>query len=62
MHVKPLKDGKCAGPTDDTNGPRDGLRYTHAVIIVLDAECDRQATVVGRLLTTLGDSRRDITK
>jgi len=26
--------------------------------IKLDAECDRQATVVGRLLTTLGDDRR----
>jgi len=37
---------------------------SHPVIIVLctklDAECDRQATVVGRLLTTLGDDRRAI--
>jgi len=34
---------------------------SHPVVIVLctklDAECDRQATVVGRLLTTLGDDR-----
>ena len=28
----------------------------------LDAECDRQATVVGRLLTTLGDDRRAVAK
>jgi len=28
----------------------------------LDAECDRQAKVVSRLLTTLGDDRRAIAK
>ena len=28
----------------------------------LDSECDRQATVVGRLLTTLGDDRRAVEK
>jgi len=39
----------------DTNGPRDALRHNHCAIKKLDAECDRQATVVGRLLTTLGD-------
>jgi len=37
-----------------------------AVVIVLctklHAECDRQATVVGRLLTTLGDDRRAVAK
>ena len=27
-----------------------------------DTECDRQAMVVGRLLTTLGDDRRAVTK
>ena len=28
----------------------------------LDAECDRQATVVGRLLTTVSDDRRAVAK
>jgi len=39
---------------------------SHPVVIVLRrkliAECDRQATVVGRLLTTLGDDRSDVVK
>jgi len=39
---------------------------SHPVVIALcrklDAECDRQATVVGRLLTTLGDDRRAVAK
>jgi len=39
---------------------------SHPVIIVLctklDAECDRQATVVGWLLTTLGNDKHTITK
>jgi len=38
---------------------------TPVVIVLctkLDAECDRQATVVGRLLTALGDTRRAIVK
>jgi len=40
-------------------------RCVTPVVIVLrtklDAECNRQATVVGRLLTTLGDDRRAVT-
>jgi len=39
---------------------------SHTVVIVLctklDAVCDRQATVVSRLLTTLGDDRHAIAK
>jgi len=39
---------------------------SHPVVVVpctkLDAECDRQATVVGRLLTTLGDDRHVVAK
>jgi len=39
---------------------------SHPVVIVLctkpDAECDRQATVVGRLLTALGDDRCAVAK
>jgi len=39
---------------------------SHPVVIVLctklDADCDWQATVVGRLLTTLGDDWRAVTK
>jgi len=39
---------------------------SHRVVIVLctklDAECERQATVVSRLLTTLGDDGRTVTK
>jgi len=39
---------------------------SHPFVIVLctklDAECDWQETVVGRLLTTLGDDRHDIMK
>ena len=44
----------------DTKGPRDALR--HMLYRKLDAECDRQTTVVGRLLTTLGDDRRGVAK
>ena len=38
--------------------------YTVVIVLCtkLDAECDRQATVVGRLLTTLYDDRGSITK
>jgi len=32
---------------------------SHSVVIVL---CDRQATIVGRLLATLGDDRRAVSK
>jgi len=39
---------------------------SHPVVMVLCtklvAECDRQATVVGRLLTTFGDDRRAVAK
>jgi len=39
---------------------------SHPVVILLciklDAECDRQATVVGRLLTLIGDDRHAIAK
>jgi len=39
---------------------------SHPDVIVLctklDTECDRQTTVLGRLLTTLGDDRRAVTK
>jgi len=43
------------------------MRHTQSSLVIvlctkLDAECDRQATVVGRLLTTLGDERRAVAK
>ena len=38
----------------------------HPVVIILciklDAECDRQATIIGRLLTTLADDGRAVAK
>jgi len=39
--------------------PRDALSHAQSIAhIALDAECDQQATIVGRLLATLGDDRR----
>ena len=43
--------------------PTDALRHTQVIIALctkLDAECDRQTTVVGRLLTTLGNDQRAV--
>ena len=49
----------------DTIGSRDALRHTQSSSCCAqscDAECDRQATVVGQLLTTIGDDRRVVAK
>ena len=45
----------------NADGPRDALRHTPSTIALytkVDAECDQQLTVVGRLLTAPGHAYR----
>ena len=48
----------------DANGLHDALRHTQSSSCCAQnvTLCDQQAAVVGRLLTTLGDDRRGVTK
>jgi len=63
-----LIDATAAGTTNDNDesrltqtNPRDALRHIQSPIALytqLDAQCDQQVTVVGRLVTSLGYVRR----